>query len=34
LLEIKVLLTEEEAERDTIVGWLTAENVFERIKKT
>jgi hypothetical protein len=33
LLEIRGLLTEEEAERDTIVGWLTAENVFERIKK-
>ena len=33
LLEIMGLLTEEEAEQDSVAGWLTAENVFERIKK-
>lgn len=33
LLEIMGLLTEEEAEHDSVAGYLTAENVFERIKK-
>jgi len=32
LLEIMGLMTEEE-EDDGVVGWLSAENVFERIKK-
>lgn len=32
LLEIMGLLTEEEAECDDVVGYLTAENVFNRIK--
>ena len=32
-LEIMGGLTEEEAKPDTVKGWLTAENVFERIKK-
>lgn len=32
LLEIKGLLTDEEAENDSVVGWLSAENVFNRIK--
>ena len=32
-LEIMGLLTDKEAERDTVVGWLSAENVFERISK-
>lgn len=27
------LLTPEEAEQDSVCGWLTADNVFERIKK-
>ena len=31
LLEIMGLLTEEESEVDSVVGWLTAEDVFERI---
>lgn len=30
-LEIMGLLTEEEDERDSVKGWLTAEDVFERI---
>ncbi|MBR6636323.1 MAG: hypothetical protein IKK97_02615 [Phascolarctobacterium sp.] len=33
LLEIMGLLTPEEAECDSVRGYLTAENVFERIKK-
>ncbi|WP_288910959.1 hypothetical protein [uncultured Thomasclavelia sp.] len=33
LLEIMGLLTPEEQEVDSIVGYLTAENVFERIKR-
>ena len=33
LLEIMGLLTPEEAEQDSVCGWLTADNVFERIKK-
>ncbi len=33
LLEIMGLMTEEEEENDRVVGWLSAENVFERIKK-
>lgn len=33
LLEIMGLLTEEEKKEDTVVGWLTAENVFNRIMK-
>lgn len=33
LLEIKGLLTEEEALEDEVAGWLTAEDVFRRIKK-
>ena len=32
LLEIRGLLTPEEENDDTVRGWLTAENVFERIK--
>lgn len=32
LLEIAGLLTEEEAEYNDVVGYLTAENVFNRIK--
>lgn len=31
-LEIMGLLTPEEAEQDSVVGYLTAEDVFERIK--
>lgn len=31
-LEIMGLLTDEERERDSVAGWLTAEDVFERIK--
>ena len=31
-LEIMGLLTEEEAENDSVCGWLTAEDVFQRIK--
>ena len=33
LLEIMGLLTPEEEQCDSVKGWLTAENVFERIKK-
>lgn len=33
LLEIMGLLTTEEAEHDSVVGWLNAEDVFERIRK-
>jgi hypothetical protein len=33
LLEIMGLLTEEEAEYDSVVGYLTAENVLARILK-
>ena len=33
LLEIMGLLTEEESQHDSVAGWLTAENVFERIRK-
>ena len=33
LLEIMGLLTPEEEEQDSVLGYLTAENVFERIKK-
>lgn len=32
LLEIMGLLTPEELENDSVVGWLTADNVFQRIK--
>lgn len=32
LLEIRGLLTSEEEKRSTVCGYLTAENVFERIK--
>lgn len=32
-LEIMGGLTEEERKHDQVVGWLTAEEVFERIKK-
>ena len=32
LLEIMGLLTPEEKEYDSVVGWLTAEDVFDRIK--
>lgn len=32
-LEIMGLLTPEEAERDSVAGWLTAEDVFKRIKE-
>ena len=31
-LEVMGLLTPEESERDVVVGWLTAEEVFNRIK--
>lgn len=33
LLEIMGLLTPEEAQHDSVAGWLTAENVFERIRE-
>lgn len=33
LLEIMGLLTSEEKEHDSVLGYLTAEDVFERIKK-
>ena len=33
LLEIMGLLTPDEEEQDSVLGYLTAENVFERIKK-
>ncbi len=33
LLEIMGLLTPEEEEMDSVVGYLSAENVFERISK-
>lgn len=33
LLEIMGLLTDEEVEVDDVVGFLSAENVFKRIKK-
>lgn len=33
LLEMMGLLTEEESECDSVVGWLTAEQVFERWHK-
>lgn len=33
LLEIMGLLTDEESQYDSVVGHLSAENVFERIKK-
>ena len=33
LIEIMGLLTDEEALNDTVVGWLTAEEVFRRIKE-
>ena len=33
LLEIMGLLTDQEAQRDSVVGYLNAENVFARIKK-
>lgn len=32
-IEIMGLLTEEEEENDSVKGWLTAEDVFERISK-
>ena len=32
-LEIMGLLTPEEAERDSVAGWLTADDVFRRIQK-
>jgi len=32
-IEIMGLLTKEEAKHDSVVGWLDAKNVFERIKK-
>ena len=32
LLEIMGLLTEDERAKDEVAGWLTAENVFQRIK--
>lgn len=32
-IEIMGLLTDEEYEEDTVVGWLTANDVFDRIKK-
>jgi len=32
-IEIMGLLTDEEAEHDSVLGYLTAEEVFERIKK-
>ena len=33
LLEIMGLLTKEEKENDSVLGFLTAENVFKRIEK-
>ena len=33
LLEIMGLLTEEESQHDTVVGWLDADEVFSRISK-
>lgn len=33
LLEIMGLLIDREAEDDSVLGWLTAEEVFKRIKK-
>lgn len=33
LLELMGLLTPEEEECDSVVGWLTAENIFDRILK-
>lgn len=33
LIEIMGLLTEEEAEYDDVIGYLTPENVFERIAR-
>lgn len=33
LLEMMGLLTEEESEEDSVLGWLTAEQVFERWQK-
>lgn len=33
MLEIKGLLSDEEKAHDSVKGWLTAKNVFERIKK-
>lgn len=33
LLEIMGLLTEEEAEYDSVIGYLTAENIFKRIEQ-
>lgn len=32
-LEIQGLLTDSKAEIDSVLGWLTAENVFNRIEK-
>jgi len=32
-IEIKGLLTPEESEGDSVVGWLTAEDVFARIER-
>lgn len=32
-LEIQGLLTDKEREEDRVLGWLTAENVFNRIKQ-
>lgn len=32
-LEIMGLLTDEELDADSVVGWLSAENVFDRIKE-
>ena len=33
LIEIMGLLTPEESENDSVKGWLTAEEVFKRIKE-
>lgn len=33
MLEILGLLTKKESRRNTVVGWLSAENVFKRIQK-
>lgn len=33
LIEIMGLLTPEEEKHDCVLGWLTAENVFQRIKE-
>lgn len=33
MLEILGLLTKKESKHDTVVGWLSAENVFKRIQK-